>query len=276
MKIENKEDIDQMIEPQGYAEGEEQMTMPEEAAQAQEEAPEEEFPNRKNFAGKFSKRHSDIDFEDKEARYGALSEDADRLDQYEESGRALSDVFEKHRWMASMFEDLRDNDELDPITWMAENGIDIEQALSDDEYRKQISDKIAEFQERSVKGEEAERERESNLEKSANDLAKLGLSDDENLEIWNYLFTEVIDPALRGEISEDTGRLVQKARNYDSDIAEASSKAGMKARNEKIRNRVKDEQQRADVPPALSQGGASNARPKKEQKKESFFSDIIQ
>ena len=34
--------------------------------------PVEERPNRKAFAERFGKRHKDIDFEDKEARYGAM------------------------------------------------------------------------------------------------------------------------------------------------------------------------------------------------------------
>ena len=237
-----------------------------------EEAP--SYPNREAFAGKFSKRHKDIDFEDKEARYGALSEDSDRLDRYEESGRALSDVFEKHRWMASMLEALREDDELDPITWMADNGIDIEEALSDEEYRSQISDRIAKYQENQLKGEEAERERESNLQASAEALSSLGLSDDENLEMWNYFFNEVVDPVLRGEISAETWKMVQKARNYDTDIASATEQGAMKARNEKIRNKVKDTQ--SDVPPTLSQGGSADVKPKNTKKKDNFFSDIIQ
>ena len=215
-------------------------------------APEEDRPNRKAFAGRFSKRHSDIDFEDKEARYGALNEDADRLDRYEESGRALSGVFEKHRWMASMFEALREDDELDPIAWMADNGIDIEEALQDDEYRKSISDRIAAFQKREIEGAKAAGEREKNLEKSAKALESLGMSDDENLQMWNDFFQNVIDPALRGEISKETWEMIRKAKNYDSDIRTAGETGAMRARNEKIRNQSR--QVKAEIPPTLPQG----------------------
>ena len=261
---------------------EEKLVQPElnlEDAEAQEgqeapaQEPVEEYPNRKAFAGKFGKRHKDIDFEDKEARWGALSEDADRLDRYEESGRALSGVFEKHRWMASMVEDLRDNDDLDPITWMADNGIDIGEALDDPEYRSEISERIAKYQETQLKGEEAEREREENLQASADALESLGLSDDENTEMWNHFFQDVLDPALRGEVSAETWKMLQKARNYDSDVASAGERGAMQARNEKIRNKMKSSE--GEVPPTLSQGGGERVSPKQKSKRNSFFEDLM-
>ncbi len=222
----------------------------------------QQFPNRQAFAERFAKRHADTDFEDKEARYSLLNDDADRLDRYEESGKALSSVFEKHRWMASMFEALRQDDSLDPITWMADNGIDIDEALQDEEYRKQITQRITDFQKRTLEGEQAEKQREKALEKSAKELERLGLSEEQNVKIWDHLFNEVIDPALRGEISKDTWTLVQKALNYDSDIAAASEQAAMKARNEKIRNPTRQPRP-ADMPPTLPQGGAAPAKPQK-------------
>lgn len=243
------------------------------ASQPISDAPTDEYPNRKAFAGRFAKRHKDIDFEDKEARYGALNDDSDRLDRYEESGKSLSNVFEKHRWMASMFEALREDESLDPITWMADNGIDIEEALSSEEYRKGISDRIKAFQKQQIEGEKAAKEREKNLTKSAKALSSLGLSDEENLEMWNHLFNEVIDPALRGEISKETWQLVQKARNYDSDMQKASDTAAMKARNEKIRNQSR--QVKADVPPSLPQAasGIPETKPKTQSPAAQFFGE---
>lgn len=251
-----------------------QGTVPtDDAAVAETPAPVDERPNRTAFAGRFGKRHKDIDFEDKEARYGALNEDADRLDRYEESGKALSSVFENHRWMASMFEALREDKDLDPIIWMADNGIDIGEALEDDDYRKSISDRIAAYQKREVEGAKAEKEREQNLMKSAKALASLGLTDDENLDMWNHLFNEVIDPALRGEVSKETWQLVQKAKNYDVDVQKASDTGAMKARNEKIRNQSR--QVKADIPPSLPQAasGAEDIKPRTRSAAQEFFGE---
>lgn len=226
---------------------------------AKDETTINEMPNRKRYAERFGKAHPDIDFEDKEARYGALNEDLDLLESYEESGRAMSDAFDQHPWTASMLIALRDNKDLNPITWMVENGIDIQQAMEDEEYRQTISEKIAEKQKEQLEGKKADEERADNLQTSADALRELGLSDEENLKMWNHLFEEIVDPALRGEVSVDTWKAVQKAMNYDTDIESARNEGAMRARNEKIKNNLK--QGNNDVP-SLSTGARTSAAPK--------------
>lgn len=218
-----------------------------------------ERPNRDRYAQRFVKAHPDVDFEDKEARYGAMNADRDLLDTYEESGNALGDAFDKHPWTGSMLMALKDNEDLDPITWMAEQGIDISQALEDEEYRKTISEKIADYEQKQMEGKQADEERANNLQASADALRTLGLSDEENLKMWTHLFEEIVDPALRGEVSAETWKLVQKAQNYDGDVASARNEGAMQARNEKIKNGLK--QGGDNLPPDLSSGARASAAP---------------
>lgn len=234
-----------------------------------------ERPNRSRYAERFSKAHPDVDFEDKEARYGAMNEDRDLLDSYEESGKALGEAFDKHPWTGSMLMALKDNDQLDPITWMAENGIDIQQALEDEEYRKTVSQKIADYEQKQLEGKQADEERAANLNKSAEALRELGLSDEENMKMWTHMWEEIIDPALRGEITADTWRLVQKAQNYDTDMESARNEGAMKARNEKIQNSLKKPSD--SLPPDLSSGARTTAAPKPKKEKSfasSFFEGV--
>ena len=225
------------------------------------------MPNRSAFAERYKKRHHDRDFEDKEDRYQQLNDDFDLLDQYEENGRALGQFYDNNRWLAAMTQDLRDNPDLDPITWMADNGVDIEEALKDEDYRKKIADHIQEFQQKQTEGEAAQKEMEENLNASADNLKSLGLSDDENMKLWKYLFEEVIDPAQKGDVSADTWKMVQKAMNYDSDVETARQEGGMRARNEKIRNQVKRNEQSDNLPPSLGQGGGQATKTKPQPKK---------
>jgi hypothetical protein len=240
-----------------------------------DEAVVSERPNRSRYAERFSKSHPDIDFEDKEARYGAMNEDRDLLDSYEESGRALGETFDKHPWTGSMLMALKENDELDPITWMAENGIDIQQALEDEEYRKTISQKIADYEQKQLEGKKSDEERAANLQTSADALRELGLSDEENLKMWSHVWENIIDPALRGEITADTWRLVQKAQNYDADIENARNEGAMKARNEKIQNSLKKPTDA--LPPDLASGARASAAPKPKTERSfasSFFEGV--
>ena len=156
-------------------------------AQSQEAAtapPVDDRPNRKAFSERFAKRHKDIDFEDKEARYGAMNDDADALARYEEDGKALSEMFDNNRWLAAMAMDLKKNPDLNPIQWMASQGIDIGAAMQDEEMGKKVAQQIADFQQKKADEDSHEQELFSNLQKSADAMEQLGLDDDAKADLW--------------------------------------------------------------------------------------------
>ena len=57
-------------------------------------------PNRDAYQKMFAEDYPDVNFDDKEARYGKMLEDRKRYKQLSESGRKLSGTLGKHRWMA--------------------------------------------------------------------------------------------------------------------------------------------------------------------------------
>jgi len=236
-----------------------------------EEAP--ATPNRDRYKAMFAEDYPDDDFEDKEARYGKMIEDRERYNQYRKSGKALSETFDKHRWLAAMLQDLRENEDLDPITWMAQNGIDINQALQDEEYAKKISEKIADFQEKQVAGEQAEAEKMENLQRSAETLDnlknELGLSDEECSRLWESFMKDLLVPADNGLVEESTWRMLIKAKNYDADVKTAREEGARAAGNAKITNKLRKSETK--LPPALNQ--STNQRVTPQPKKSSSFWD---
>ncbi len=230
----------------------------------------EERPMRKAFSDRFAKRHKDIDFEDKEARYAAMNDDADMLSSYEESGRALSDAFDKNRWLAAMMMDLKDNPDMSPIEWMASQGIDIQLALDDDDTRKKVAQQIADFQEKKAQEEGHEQEVMANLRKSADAMESLGLSEDERIDLWGKFF-KIVGDAEDGTVSTDTWKMFRNAQSYDSDVASAREEGAMNARNEKIQNSLRKSD--PSVPPTLGTSGGSTAT-KKKKKTGGFFEGI--
>lgn len=235
-------------------------------ADMQAEAP--ATPNRDRYKAMFAEDYPDDDFEDKETRYGKMIEDRERYNQYRKSGRALSETFDKHRWLAAMLQDLRENEDLDPITWMAQNGIDINEALQDEEYAKQISDKIADFQKKQVEGEKAEAEKLDNLQKSADTLNGLkeefGLSDEDCSRLWESFMKNILVPADNGLVEEDTWRMLIKAQNYDADVKTAREEGARNAGNAKITNRLRKSQ--TNTPPTLNQGTAQRVTAQPQQR----------
>ena len=99
------------------------------------EEPVEERPNRAAYAKMFAEDNPDVDFEDKEARYGRMAEERENYRALSKSGKGLSEALDKNRWLGAMFQDLAQNPEKDPISWMYDNGIDVQKAMEDEEYR---------------------------------------------------------------------------------------------------------------------------------------------
>ena len=160
-----KEELAQMNE-----EGGAQQAPPAEAAT--DETSVDERPNRTAFSKRFSKRHSDIDFEDKEARYAAMNDDADLLGRYEESGKALSKVFDKHKWLAALAMDMEKNPDDNPFDAMARLGIDVKTLLDDPEGGKKLAEILAKHNEDVAEQNEATEKVTANMRKSRERLSK--------------------------------------------------------------------------------------------------------
>lgn len=260
-----KEELAQMNE-----EGGAQQAPPAEAAT--DEAPVEDRPNRKAFSDRFKKRHADIDFEDKEARYAAMNDDADLLGRYEESGKALSKVFDKHKWLAALAMDMEKNPDDNPFDAMARLGIDVKTLFDDPEGGKKLAEILAKHNEDVAEQNAAADRVFANMQKSYERL--MNLFPDEVDDMWQQLY-EIHDKVESGDISDDIWKMLHNANNYDSDISSARDEAAMQARNEKIQNKVRSSANEG-IPPSLSSSGAGNAPAKKKTKKRasSFFDDI--
>ena len=255
-----KEELAQMNE-----EGGAQQTPPAEAAT--DETSVDERPNRTAFSKRFSNRHSDIDFEDKEARYAAMNDDADLLGQYEQSGKALSKVFDKHKWLAALAMDLEKNPDDNPFDAMARLGIDVKTLFDDPEGGKKLAEILAKHNEDVAEQNAAADRNFANMQKSYERL--MNLYPDEVDDMWQQLY-EIHDKVESGDISDDIWKMLHNANNYDSDISSARDEAAMQARNEKIQNKVRSSSTEG-IPPSLSSSGAGNKPAKKKNEPKSGF-----
>ena len=235
-------------------------------------ATEQPRPNRDAYKKAFAEDYPDMDFEDKEARYGKMLDDRNQLRKYRDSGNQLNGILDKNRWLAVVLQELANNPDTNPIEVMAQSGIDINEVMKDDEARQKVSDKLAAYQQKQLDDEKENDTRVANLENSAKALQSLGLSEEEATKMWESFFTDIVDQALMGIVSPETWSMLMKAKNYDADIKDAREKAAMQARNEKMQNNVKDFKQ--NLPPTLSQATNQTATPKK--KKGGFFSGLTE
>lgn len=233
----------------------------------------QERPNRDKYASMWKEDNPDVDFEDKEARYERMGRDREELRKLRTSGKQLTGILNKHRWLGAMLQDNEEN----PLVWLAKNGIDIKAALDDPEVMQQVTDGFNSWTQKQTDGQAAEQAKDEALARSVEQLdavqQQFGLSDEQKNRMLEYFWDELWLPAWSGEVSKDTWIAVMHAMNYDSDMANAREEAAMQARNEKHTNKLKtfDEQQ---VPPSFSPGSGQRAIPRTEKKEESL-SDFI-
>lgn len=225
-------------------------------------------PNRDKYSAMFSEDNPDVDFEDKEARYGRLAEEREKYRSLRKSGAGLSQALDKNRWIAAMFQDLAENPEKNPLVWLTENGIDVKAALDDPEVMAQVDETFKNWQQKQVDGEAAQQAQDAAIDESLNALSSVqqefGLSDEQFNRMWEHFWDDVFAPAFKGEVSKDTWIALMHSMNYDADMQNAREEAAMQARNEKHANKVKTFDE-SIVPPSFSQGQGKVA-PKKEKK----------
>lgn len=244
-----------------------QQTTPGVPAAGEAAAPSER-PNRDRYSSMFAEDNPDVDFEDKEARYGRMAEERESYRRLKDSGTRFSQALDKNRWIGAMFKDLAENPDKNPLVWLVENGIDVRAALDDPEVMAQVDETFKNWQQKQVDGEAAEKAKDDAIVESLTALegvqSEFGLSDEQRDRMWNHFWDEVFEPAFLGKVSKDVWVGLMHAMNYDTDMSNAREEAAMQARNEKHANKLKtfEEEQ---VPPSFSQGQGRVA-PKREKK----------
>lgn len=237
------------------------------ATEAQQPAEQPARPNRDRYSSMFAEDNPDVDFEDKEARYGRMAEERESYRKLRDSGRQFSGILDKHRWIGAMLSD----GETNPLVWLAKNGIDIRAALDDPEVMQQVTEAFDGWNKRQADGEAAEKEQGENIDASLQALAsvqqELGLSDEQFNRMWEHFWDDVYAPAFQGKVSKDTWVALLHSMNYDADMANAREEAAMQARNEKHANKVKTFEE-SQVPPTFGQGAGGRVAPKQNEKKE--------
>ena len=222
-------------------------------------------PNRERYATMWAEDNPDVDFEDKEARYERMGKDRDELRKLRASGKQLTGILNKHRWLGAMLNDEEEN----PLVWMAKNGIDIRAALDDPNVMEQVTNAFADWERRQAEGEAAEAAKDEAIAKSVEQLdavqAQFGLSDEQKNRMFEYFWDEVWLPAWKGEVTKDVWIAMMHAMNYDQDLQNAREEGALQARNEKHTNKLKTYAEK-QVPPSFSQGRGQQATPKPKRK----------
>lgn len=230
--------------------------------------------SRERYTQRYRERFPDMNMEDEEAFYSQANTDLDELDSYKKHSESLVGAFNNNRAFAAMMMAAKDGQ--DPFAWLAENmGADISEMLNDPEYLSKITEAAKKYNESQLKSEESRKESESNLAASLQTLKKIaeekGMSDDQCLEVFSYIYDEILGNGMKGIVTDETFRMIIDGKNYAEDVASARQAGEVAGRNAKITEQLRKENTDKGVPPSL--GGT--AVPQKEAPKKKKYNRFL-
>lgn len=232
--------------------------------------------SRERYTQRYRERFPEMNMDDEEAFYSQAMTDLDDLDSYRKNGEALVGAFNKNRAFAAMMMAAKDGQ--DPFEWLAENvGADISEMLNDPEYLSKLTEAAKRFHEGQLKSEEARKEGEANLATSIQTLKKIaeekGMSDDESLAVFSYIYDEILGNGLKGIVTDETFRMVIDGRNYANDVALAREEGEVAGRNAKITEQLRKETGSGSMPPSLGGTATVHQEAPKKRKYKRFLGD---
>jgi len=213
------------------------------AANAMQPVAEPTMSARDKFRGGFSKRHPDIDMEDEEAYYGAVSKD------YEDYDAAVKRNKDNDEANAHIVEMLEQNPAVAEVVYAMYNGSNPWKAMAavfgehiteimkdpdNDDLAKAIIEGQNEYNERIKRSDDLQAQAEKNTKPSLDALAKVieerGLGEKEQEAIVK-LYSDIQEGAIVNKISYQTWNMLADAVTHDSDVAGASVEGEMRGKN---------------------------------------------
>lgn len=224
---------------------------------------------RDAYLEKLRERRPDLNVDDEDALWGAISDDTDdalsRISRQEEIDRSLSERFEKDPHFGGFFIDAVNGKS--PVVALIERyGDDIREYLDDPEKAQELAEANQKHLERIAQEKEMESQYNANLEASlavADELQAEGYTDDQINEAFEAVLNDA-QKAILGEITREMLETKLKGLNYDTDIAEAEQVGEVKGKNAKIEDKKRDLSD--NLPPMIDGKGGGARQPKRKSK----------
>jgi hypothetical protein len=223
---------------------------------------------RQTMTERLQSRYPDMNIEDDEAVFGAISDDYDNYDKdiagYQEREKAFSDMFTSDPRSASFIQSWRNGD--DPVLVLVRQfGTDIKDAIDDPERQEAIAEANKEFLGRVAKEKELEEQYQQNLGASLKSIEELQAKNnltDEQVDEAMSLIVQIANDAILGKFTPETIDMAMKAINHDQDVAAAAHEAEVRGKNTRAEERLR--KPNGDGMPALNgkngAGGAAKPR----------------
>lgn len=238
--------------------------------------------SRAKLDERLAKRFPDRDFSGKNVRDGqnvqelyddSLEEMFGEYDareaEYNSHSERLSALFKNEPRAAKVFMAWASGGDL--MEQLIENfGDEFRDALDSEEGRNRFLDAQNRWIQKVADNRKADEEAAANFETSVATLQKFqqehNLSDEEAIAVFDRVHKIGTD-MVQGIYTVDSFLLALNAINHDKDVETARAEGQISGRNEKIREKLRDESQTRNLPPAVGGQGASAGEMKPKSRK---------
>lgn len=226
-------------------------------------------PNEKRYREAFSKRHPDIDPNDKEAYFGAINDDyanyddlSGKVKSYEDDNEKLIGILKGYPAFSEMLIAAQNGG--NPWQVLARNGgqelLDLLKDPEDDELAKKVLDAFNEHAEAIKKANELDEEAAKNVGPTIDAFKKVcGDLDQDTQEKIFGLYVKIQQGGLVDKVDEDTWQMLRHAVTHDDDVSEAEGSGEIKGRN--ARMQVEKNHRLRGAAPQSMRGQGGGARP---------------
>lgn len=216
---------------------------------------------------RLSVKHPDLNGEDDEALFGAISKDYDDYEAGAGDNARMKDaldkmlaVFEESPEAAALYVDLAKGGK-SVLEYLIENyGDDFLEALEDRDPATiaKITEAENKYRQKMANNAELTKQASENLAISLDALdeaaKEAGISDEDKDKAFEA-YANMLDDAIRNKVSKETWMMFIKGINHDKDVAEAADEGEVRGRNAKIVEKLRKPTE--IVPPTMSGQGAS-------------------
>lgn len=240
-----------------------------EPAPASTPAPSSEpAPSKRDaFRSRVGSRYKDLDLNDEDAYYDQMSRMMDEYEGYEKSSERMRNAVGKSPAMVELLRAAQEQEDFDPVLWMAENrGLDLEALQNDPEYAKKLATAHSKYMERAAESKKIAEDMEANMPGSVEAVkakgAELGMSEDDIKSTIGRMY-QIMEDLVHGKIDPELFQMLAKGASHDADVAQAHDEGQAQGLSTKI-----DAQMRRDAgrtpKPSGRQAPVSEPKPKKE------------
>ena len=217
------------------------------AAPAPEESAADSAPSaRERFRSRIAEDYPDLDIDDEDAYYENANQRYDELKGLKDNVRNFREALSLDSDKTGLFNDMiakaAEQKDFDPVVYLVENGVDIQEAMSDPDYARKIGEARQKYLDEVNEGESLSSAFEENAPKSMEEIDRYcsenGVSAEQKSEIIGKMY-DIVDNLVIGKMPVELFEFCRNGLTHDSDVDEAKEAGKAEGKSQKVSQKLR-------------------------------------